>query len=48
MRVVKIIDEFSVGAEEQLKEFEDHIQEMEEDNAERREEVWRMRNNYVE
>jgi uncharacterized protein (UPF0335 family) len=34
MRMVEIINESSIGAREQLREFEDHIEEMEEDNAE--------------
>jgi hypothetical protein len=43
LRVVKIVDEFSVGAEEQMKELEDQIEKLEEDNAELRDEVRRMK-----
>ncbi|KAF2793571.1 hypothetical protein K505DRAFT_38104 [Melanomma pulvis-pyrius CBS 109.77] len=39
MRVVKIIDEFSVGASEQMKELEDRIVELENENDRLREEV---------
>lgn len=36
MQVVEIIDEFSFDAEEELKELEVHIEEMEKDKAELR------------
>ncbi|KAF2707077.1 hypothetical protein K504DRAFT_458533 [Pleomassaria siparia CBS 279.74] len=42
MRVVKIIDEFSVGAEEQMKDLEDRIEELEKTNAVLLEEVRRL------
>lgn len=42
MRVVKIIDEFSVGASEQMKELEDRIVELEKENDGLREEVQRL------
>ena len=43
MRVVEIIHEFSFEAKEELKEPEGHIEEMEKDSAELRNEVRRMK-----
>lgn len=44
LRVIKIVDEISVGAEEQMKELEDRLNESERDVRSLREEVDRLRN----
>lgn len=44
LRVVKIVDEISVGAEEQMKELEDRLNESERDVRSLREEVARLKN----
>jgi voltage-gated hydrogen channel 1 len=43
LRVVKIVDELSVGAEEQMRDLEDRLSDMEKENHELKEEVKRLR-----